>query len=421
MSGTWTYHSSLVAYQEPGGTGWFVEWQPSVVAPNLTASQHLATVTTAPQVISVTDSAGSQLSSYNDPGLTGIATLLQKQAPAGQGKDGLDVQIENAKNKAVPNSQAVVVAAQNIGDLATTINPSAEKAALSAVKEKSNSAMVVIQPSTGDILAIANNVGQNDFALTARVAPGSDFKIITSTALINAGAVTANSSVACPASYSVGGITIHNDQGESEPSGTPFSYDFAQSCNNAFTQWWQQLSASSGNDKLAQTAEQYYGLNKSWNIGLGASDSTSYFNIPANEPNSQLAEEAFGQGLLEGDPLAMASVAATVENGSFKQPIIVPGTKQITATPLPSGTKSQLWEMMRDVVTEGTAEAAGFGSGVYGKTGTADVSSASNPNAWFVAFDPSKDIAVANVVLSGGYGATAAAPEVKSVINAYKG
>jgi hypothetical protein len=421
VSGTWTYHSSLVAYQEPGGTGWFVEWQPSVVAPNLTASQHLATVTTSPQVISVTDSSGNQLSSYNDPGLTGIATLLQKQAPVGKGKDGLNVQIENAKNKAVPNSQAVVVAAQNIGDLATTINPSAEKAALSAVKEKPNSAMVVIQPSSGDILAIANNVGQNDFALTARVAPGSDFKIVTSTALINAGDVTANSSVACPASYSVGGITIHNDQGESEPSGTPFSYDFAQSCNNAFTQWWQQLSASSGRDKLAQTAEQYYGLTKSWNIGLGSSDATSYFDMPKNEPNSGLAEEAFGQGLLEGDPLAMASVAATVENGSFKQPILVPGTKQITATPLPSSTKSQLWEMMRDVVTEGTAAGAGFGSGVYGKTGTADVSNSSNPNAWFVAFEPSKDVAAATVVLNGGYGATAAAPEVKAVLNGYKG
>ena len=33
--------------------------------------------------------------------------------------------------------------------------------------------MVAIQPSTGKILAIANNAGFNDFALTAKVAPGS--------------------------------------------------------------------------------------------------------------------------------------------------------------------------------------------------------------------------------------------------------
>ena len=49
------------------------------------------------------------------------------------------------------------------------------------------SSMVVIQPSTGKILAIANNDGFNDFALTADVAPGSTMKIITSTALFNAG------------------------------------------------------------------------------------------------------------------------------------------------------------------------------------------------------------------------------------------
>ena len=58
--------------------------------------------------------------------------------------------------------------------------------------------MVVIQPSTGKILAIANNDGYNDFALTAQVAPGSTMKVITSTALINAGVVTADSGVACP-------------------------------------------------------------------------------------------------------------------------------------------------------------------------------------------------------------------------------
>jgi hypothetical protein len=420
LSGVWAYHSTLVAYQQANSSAWYIEWQPDVVAPNLNASQHLAALTIAPQVISVTDSGGSQLSSYNDPGLTTIANLLMQKAPSGKGTPGLSVQIENANGKAVPNSQAAVISPGNIGQLATTISPQAEQAALAAVKQKNNSAMVVIQPSTGDILAVANNVGYNDFALTARVAPGSDFKIITSTALINGGYVTANSPVQCPAHYPVGGITIGNDNGESEPAGTPFSYDFAQSCNNAFTQWWRQLSAPSGNDKLAGTAEKYYGLNEPWDIGIG-NESTPYFDIPANEPNSQLAEEAFGQGLLEGSPLAMASVAATVENGSFKQPIIVPGTKQITATPLPSNTKSQLWTMMQDVVTEGTAEGAHFGPGVYGKTGTADVNNASQPNAWFVAFDPSKDIAVANVVLEGGYGATAAAPEVKSVIDAYNG
>ena len=122
------------------------------------------------------------------------------------------------------NSQAVVVAPQNIADLATTISQQAENAARNAVAMHPKSAMVVIQPSTGKILAIANNAGQNDFALTAAVAPGSTMKVITSTALISAGVLTPSSPVACPAAYTVTGITYHNDQHESEPPGTPFMH-----------------------------------------------------------------------------------------------------------------------------------------------------------------------------------------------------
>ncbi len=53
-----------------------------------------------------------------------------------------------------------------------------------------------------------------------------------------------------PAAYTVTGITYHNDQGESLPAGTPFINSFAQSCNNAFSTQWQQLSG-----KLASTAK----------------------------------------------------------------------------------------------------------------------------------------------------------------------
>lgn len=420
LSGTWSYHSKLVAYQAHNSDAWYIQWKPSVVAPNLTASQHLAAIKVAPQVVSVTDSSSGQLASYNDPGLTTIGGLLQKAAPPGKGSPGLSVQIENAAGKAVPNSQAVVVSPQNIGELATTIDPRAEKAAQAAVKQKKNSAMVVIQPSTGHILAIANNAGQNDFALTAAIAPGSDMKIVTAATLFNNGIVTANTPVACPKTYAVGGIVIHNDQNESEPPGTPFTTSFAQSCNNAFTRWWKQMSApsSSGTDKLAATAKDYFGLNQPWNIGISGK-SAQYFKIPKNSVNSALAEESFGQGTLQACPLAMASVAATVANGSFKQPVLVSGTPTVSAKPLPASTKSQLWQVMRAVVTQGTGSGMGFGPDVYAKTGTADVTAGTQPNAWFVAFDPHKDVAIADLVINAGYGAQNAAPQVKTFLDKY--
>jgi len=417
MQGTWSYHSTLTAYQKPNSNVWFISWKPDVIAPNLTATTHLAAAVALPQVVSVTDAGGNALTTYNDAGLSRIATLLEKGAPPGQGKSGLNVQIETNKGQPVANSQAVVIAPQNIADLATTISQSAENAARTAVAMHPKSAMVVIQPSTGKILAIANNAGQNDYALTAAVAPGSTMKVITSTSLLANGVLSASSPVACPSAFTITGITYHNDQNESEPAGTPFSTDFAQSCNNAFTTQYQHLT---GGASLAATAQKYYGLNQKWNIGLG-SLSASYFNAPPSASGSELAQEAFGEGSLIASPIAMASVAATVDNGTFKQPILVNGIKQITATPLPASTDSQLKEMMRDVVTSGTAAGLGFGSDVYAKTGTADIQGQDQPNSWLVAFDPSKDVAVGTLVVNAGYGAQFAGPEAASFLNSYSG
>ena len=413
LSGTWKYSSSLVAYQQKNSQVWYVAWAPDVLAPNLTAATHLVAVEVPPQVVGVSDASGNDLASYKDAGLTTIAGIMEKQAPTGKGTPGLYVEIQTAKGQPVPNTQAVVFAPNNIPSLTTTIDSKAETAARKAVGMRQNSSMVAIQPSTGKILAIANNAGFNDFALTAQVAPGSTMKVITSTALINTGVLSASSSVACPATYTVQGITYHNDNNETLPDGTPFLTDFAQSCNNAFTTQWPHLSGL-----LARTAKQYYGLNQNWNIGIG-NLSANYFNAPAKASGSELAQEAFGEGSLVASPLAMASVAATVDYGSFKQPILVPGLKQVTASPLPGDTDSQLKQMMRAVVTSGTAAGIGFGPSVYAKTGTADIQGQEQPNSWMVAFDPSKDVAIACLVVNAGYGAQFAGPEVKTFLDNY--
>jgi hypothetical protein len=413
LQGNWTYNSSLSAYQQPNSSVWFVAWQPDVMGPNLTAATHLATVQVPPSVSMVGDANGGNLRSYGDAGLSNIADLLMKSAPPGQGKPGLDVQVETAAGALVQNSQAVVLPPTNVQSVNTTIDPSAEAAAQAAVKMHNGSSMVVIQPSTGKILAIANNAGFNDYALTAAVAPGSTMKIITTSYLFNSGLATPNTPVVCPRVEVVQGVRYHNDAGMSEPPTTPLSYDFAVSCNNAFDQWWPHLYG-----KLASTAHDYYGLNQNWDIGIGTL-SASYFNAPPTASGAELAQEAFGEGQLQASPLAMASIAATVENGSFKQPILVPGTKQLTATPLPATTDGYLKQEMRDVVTQGTAAGLGFGPNVYAKTGTADINGQKQPNAWFVAFDTRQDLAVACLVVDAGYGAQDAAPEVQSLLSRY--
>ncbi len=414
LSGTWSYTASLVAYQQRNSQLWYIAWAPDVLAPNLTSATHLAAVVAPPEVAGVNDAGGNDLTSYTDPGLTNIANLMEKKAPPGRGTPGLYVEIQTAKGQTVPNSQAVVIPPDNVGSLTTTIDAKAETAARAAVAMHSGSSMVVIQPSTGKILAIANNAGYNDFALTAQVAPGSTMKVITSAALINAGVLSASSGVACPAAYTVQGITYHNDNNETLPDGTPFVTDFAQSCNNAFSTQWPHLSGG----LLARTAKEYFGLNQNWDIGI-AGLSASYFNAPAGASGSELAQEAFGEGQLAASPLAMASVAATVDSGTFRQPILLPGTKQVTATALPAGTDAQLKQMMQAVVTSGTAAGIGFGSGVYAKTGTADIQGQEQPNSWLIAFEPARDVAVACLVVNAGYGAQFAGPEVKTFLDKY--
>ncbi|MCW2896569.1 MAG: penicillin-binding protein transpeptidase [Actinomycetia bacterium] len=416
VRGTWAYHSSLVAYQQANSSVWFVAWQPDVVAPNVTAATHLAAVQVPPTVSMVTDASGENLTRYGDAGLDTIAGLLRAQAPTNEGANaGLDVQIETKSGTAVASSQAPLIAPGNYPTLSTTIDAKAEAAARASVGTHKNSSMVAIQPSTGKILAIANNAADNDFALTAQVAPGSAMKVITSAALLNAGVLTPQSPVACPSAFTIQGITYHNDQGESEPAGTPFITDFAKSCNNAFTTQWSHLSG-----KLASTAKNYFGLNQNWNIGIGGI-AASYFNAPASASGSELAQEAFGEGQLIASPIAMASVAATVDTGTFKQPILTATAKnkKVSATPLPAATDTGLKQMMRAVVTSGTGAGLGFGPTVYAKTGTADIQGQDQPNSWLIAFDPTKDVAVACLVVNAGYGAQFAGPEVASFLNAY--
>jgi cell division protein FtsI/penicillin-binding protein 2 len=239
-------------------------------------------------------------------------------------------------------------------------------------------------------------------------------KVITSTALINAGLLSASSDVACPEAYTVQGITYHNDNNETLPASTPFITDFAQSCNNAFSTQWPHLSGG----VLARTAKEYFGLDQNWNIGI-VGLSASYFNAPAGASGSELAQEAFGEGQLTASPLGMASVAATVDSGTFKQPILLAGAKQAAATALPASTDAQLKQMMQAVVTSGTAASIGFGSGVYAKTGTADIQGQEQPNSWLIAFDPAQDVAVACLVVNAGYGAQYAGPEVKAFLGSY--
>ncbi len=402
-----------------------MQWNPGLVAPGMSDTVHPVAVPDKPGPAKVTDSGGNDLAASAQTALQDISGDVKSSAKSTQGTPGLEIVYENSSGSVAPGLTDVLTQPVATGSVATTIDPTMEKLATTAVDQLPRSSMVVIRPSTGAILAVANNAQPYDIALAGTLAPGSSMKVVTTTGLLVNGLLPQgiNTQVGCPLIEDVQGVKIHNSTTSAnsltgtedfEPNNTPFSTDFAQSCNNAFTQWWQQMAGG----KLAGAASTYYGLNQSWDLGLGSKG--TYFSMPSQQSGSELAEELYGQGLVEANPLSMASVAATVDTGSFHQPYLVDGlTDKTTATALPSTVQSQLYTVMREVITTGTASAVGFGAGIYGKTGTAeaDANKDKNPNGWMIIFDPSKDLAIAAVVVDSNFGASTAGPEVKYVLD----
>lgn len=406
--GVWQYESGFATYakQIDGFTRWFVQWSPQIVYTSLKKGYALQIKHTPASVKGLVDRHGAAIDAAAHPSLAGIITTLTKQAKVTGATDGQDIIMVDGAGKQLATVTTLTPPIDN-GTVTTTLDMKVQAALESAVKFRENSSMVAIQPSTGYILGVANNTGSQyvDTALLGTRAPGSTFKIITSTALLHNGLTTTSSTVPCPPTISFGTTVLHNSEGESS-AGDSYLLDFAASCNNAFSSFWDKGVTK---NMLADTAKTFFGLNQKWDIGLG--EEAQYMIVPGDLSEAGLAEALVGQDTILSNPLAMCSVAATVANGSFKQPVLLPKYKQIAATPLGSKLQGDLKDLMKSVMTEGTAAGIFPNNGhFYGKTGTAEVSKTQN-DSWFVCFHDEADIALCALAVLGGYGASVAAPE----------
>ena len=124
------------------------------------------------------------------------------------------------------------------------------------------SALVAVRVSTGQVIAVANGPagGGFDTALLGQIVPGSAFKIVTTTALLEQG-FNVNTSVPCLPQILVLGKTFHNYEGEQLGS-VPFHTDFAKSCNTAFI----SLSSKVAGSTLPDTAKSL-GIGACWSLG----------------------------------------------------------------------------------------------------------------------------------------------------------
>jgi cell division protein FtsI/penicillin-binding protein 2 len=297
--------------------------------------------------------------------------------------------------------------------LRTTLSRRAQAAAEVALgNSREPAALVVEQPSTGDVLAVADRPVDSTFdrALGGTYPPGSTFKIVTTAALLRSG-FSPDASVPCPKTITVDGRSFHNFEGEA--GGNPsFADDFAISCNTAFI----SLAGRLAPDAL-QRAGTDYGLGRTLHLGVDVAAS----RVPPGRDAVARAATMIGQDRITATPLAMAGVAATVAAGRWHSPRLLSSDPAVAGPVLPSSEASMLRSLMRGVVTHGTAATAlaSTPGDVAGKTGTAEFGSGDPPptHAWFIAYRG--DLALAVLVEHGSSGGAIAAPIAARFLAAY--
>lgn len=269
-------------------------------------------------------------------------------------------------------------------DIATTLDPAVQAAAQAAIADlPQQSAIVAIRPSTGGILAVAQNApadAQGPIALTGLYPPGSTFKTVTTSAALQQGSTTADSMLPCPGSATIEGRTIPNDD-HFELGSVPLHTAFARSCNTTMAQLAVSMSPLALHDAALQ-----FGLGVDY-VTPGLTTVTG--SVPSADTAAQRVESAIGQGRVTASPFGMALVAASIAHGTTPTPMLVqgrPGVGDANPEPTPTAVTDALRAMMRETVTAGTATQLADITDLRGKTGTAEV--AGQPaHGWFVGSD----------------------------------
>jgi cell division protein FtsI/penicillin-binding protein 2 len=308
-----------------------------------------------------------------------------------------------ATESAPPVPPVPVSAPASTADITSTIDPDLQRLANEALQPVATpAAMVVLQPSTGDVLAVAQNAladVQGPIALTGLYPPGSTFKIVTVSAALQNGLAAPDTVVGCPAFHVMGERRIPNfenfDLGE-----VPLRTAFAKSCNTTMAGLAEHLPP----DALTDTAAQL-GLGLDYVVpGL----TTVTGSVPRAEGTALRVEEGIGQGLVTASPFGMALVAAALARGGRIAPALIagkPGVPDRDPADLPPAIADQLRAMMRETVLAGTGVRLRDVPDLLGKTGTAEYLDDRPAHGWFVGIDG--DLALAVFVADAGTAAPA--------------
>ena len=287
-----------------------------------------------------------------------------------------------------------------------------------AAAGKENGALAILNPHTGDLLALVSvPYSDLDRARYGLYPPGSTFKLVTAIAALRVDPKSTGASFRCTrlrdgrAGTLIPGWNrpVRDDVGDSAHGTLTMARAIQVSCNAYFAQLGvYKVGAQALHDTAAM-------------MGISTGE------LP--ELQKMLPFAAYGQGPVVISPFKMARVAATISDGGAMPEgrWIQDASNTRNAGPsvmLMTDEADFLATAMRSVVTGGTARRsmAGLDVAVAGKTGTAQVEDGL-PHSWFAGFAPAdapagQRIAFAVVVEHGGYGSQAAAPIARELVEA---
>jgi len=324
---------------------------------------------------------------------------------------------------------------------------------------------VAIEPSTGEILAMASNPTWNPARLIGRkrsanytslsqdptkplmnratqatYSPGSTFKTLQSLVCLQEGGITERTMYPCSGPGSSPIKCTHHHGSPVQLLGA-----LEQSCNPYFWQAFRDMLEKDGYGKNNENFRARYQLWSddvhSFGLGQRFTDGDLSEQVSGNVPSVAFYDKVYGktgwramtirsnsigQGEVLVTPLQLANLAATIANGGY---YITPHLQKCDSM-LDHRHTTNVDEKYFPVVRAGMARVMTNGTGRWyqlpdsitsaGKTGTVQ-NRGGKDHAIFIGFAPVEDpkIAVAVVVENAGFGATWAAPVASMMMEEY--
>jgi peptidoglycan glycosyltransferase len=330
-------------------------------------------------------------------------------------------------------------------------------------------AVVMLNPSTGEVLALASTPTYDASAIAdpttaaatfealrtddanpllpratlGRYVPGSVFKIMTAIAALNTGSITPETTYPEQPRAEKNGLLVDGfriKDGHHPMTGNT-ALDLVGATEVSCNIWYALTGLATGGANLVQQASRLgFGSPIPFDLPTAISRVTSGTgSAPGGfRDDVELASAAFGQGETFVTPLQMALVASAVANdGMLMKPRLVqaltgtgPGARTIqpelwgrviSPTDAASITAAMEQAVEGDLGRLFTAGAAVPGVPTAGKSGTAELGGTGEPHSWFIGFAPADHptVAIAVLVERGGRGGERAAPLAGSLLTRY--